>query len=146
MAYITADGIYSFEGFTGDILFHYNLLECSTSPLIAISSHFCSLQTIPFPSLHFLCGGPFQFSVMWTSSFQPSQFPHAPAHAFYKGLTKRFTIQEAYSSLFSLFIFACSLCSDCFFLLQTTVSGLWPLLVMISFSPTVKPLKLCAKK
>lgn len=85
MAYITADDLCSFEGFIANILFLYDLLQCPTSPLNAMPSHFCSLQAVPFPCLHFLCGAPFQFSVMWVSSFQPYQFPR-PARVFYKGL------------------------------------------------------------
>lgn len=106
------------------------------SPLTANSSYFCSL-CVPFSSL-FLGADPFQFSVVWASSFQLSQFCLQPM----------FSMQfwQAYSSrhwlfLFKLFIL-CPFLRLFFFFLQTTVSGLWLLLVMISFSPTVKPLKL----
>lgn len=43
------------------ILFLYNLLECPTSPLTAMSSHFFPLKSVPFPFLYFLCGDLFQF-------------------------------------------------------------------------------------
>lgn len=91
-----------FEGFIANILFLYDLLQCLTSPLNAMPSYFCSLHS-PFSISPFVRGAPFQFSVMWVSSFQPYQLPR-PAHVFYKGLAKGFTIQGAYSSLFSLFV------------------------------------------
>lgn len=65
------------------------------SPLTANSSYFCSL-CVPFSSL-FLCADPFQFSVVWASSFQLSQFCLQPM----------FSMQfwQAYFSRHWLFLF-----------------------------------------
>lgn len=108
MAYITANGIYSFEGFIGSILFLYFIpwvpylsLYCYFFPFLLLTNH--SFSIFPF---HVWWSFPIFSDVgLFISSFPV--FP--PAHVFYEGLTKGFTTQGAYSSLFSLFIFAYSL-------------------------------------
>jgi len=140
MAYITADGFYSVEGFIGNLSFLYNQLECSANPLTAVPSRWCFLWTVRFPSL-FLHGGPFQYSVVWASSFQPSQCCPQPTFSvqiYLKGL-----LLKDFTPFFTLLVLCLFL--D-LFLLQTTVSGLCLLTIMISFSLTVKALKLCMNR
>lgn len=104
MAYVTADGLYRFEGLTGNILFLYNLLECPTSPVTAISSHLFSLKFVPFPFLHFLCGDLFQFSVMLASFNLPSS---TPSPFFYRDLAKGLTLFKGVTVLYSVYLFFC---------------------------------------
>lgn len=103
MACVTADGLYRFEGLTGNILFLYNLFECPTSP-ITMSSHFFSLKFVPFPFLHVLCGDLFQFSVMLASFNLPSS---TPSPFFYKDLAKELTVFKGLTVLYSVYLFFC---------------------------------------
>lgn len=135
MAYIS---LYSLEGFIGNILLLYNLLECPTLPLLLILPISVTYEKFLFNLCSYVV---ILSSFQWCESFI-SAFPVLPtAHVFYTGLAglllKAFTllVQIIYSlPIFKTFFF--------FFFLQTTVSDLWLLLIIISFSPTVKPLKL----
>lgn len=118
MAYIS---LYSLEGFIGNILLLYNLLECPTLPLLLILPISVTYEKFLFHLCSYVV---ILSSFQWCESFI-SAFPVLPtAHVFYTGLAG--LLLKAFTLLVQI-IYSLPIFKTFFFFLFPSDHCLWPL-------------------